>query len=638
MASPFSQPRLASLLAALAAEPDFVLLETVRCSAEECHSLLFRRPRARLTCRPGDDPASFFRQVDGQLDRGCYLAGFFAYEFGYLLEPALAPLLAKLPAGMVLADLGVYDPPGLFDHRSGRGFEELLAAPQLSDHAPYDIDNLKLSMSRQEYVAALKRIKGAIESGDTYQVNFTLKLLFDFKGSELALYQALRRNQGVSYGGFLKNNERRILTFSPELFFRKKGKRLSVRPMKGTARRGATNAEDEKLRAFLQTDEKNRAENVMIVDLLRNDLGRICRPGGVTTEKLFEVATYESLHQMTSTVSGEFDGDPGAPGVVEKIFRGLFPCGSVTGAPKIRTMQIISELEPAPRGVYTGAIGWIGPDRDMAFNVPIRTLVLSGNRGEMGIGSGVVYDSDPEAEWQECHLKGKFLTDPSPAFYLFETLLWLPGQDIWLQELHLQRLADSAAYFLFPFDRKAALARLSAFARQPGDGKAKRLRLTLDREGNLSLTGVDCDPPATTRLPDPALVSSTPPAGCPLVTLSAAKTDSTSPFFRHKTSCRELYDRERARATAAGFFEVLFTNQRGELTEGTITNLFLLKNGAYRTPPLSSGLLDGTCRQHLLADPARPVRQEVLFPADLEEADAVFLANSVRGVLRVRLG
>lgn len=648
-ATPFSQSRIRSLLEQLAGERDFVLLETARCTAEEHRSYLFRQPLARLVCRAGDAPAPFFAAMDGWLDRGYYLAGFFAYEFGYLLEPALRPCLSlpqPLNSLAALADLGVYPPPRVSDHETGGAQEQppepwFLPSAGGEPDATDRVGNIRLSMDRERYVAAIERIKRHIESGDTYQVNFALRLLFDFTGSDSALYQALRRNQSVSYGAFLKSGERRILSFSPELFFRKTARTLTVRPMKGTARRGATTAEDRSIRGLLQADAKNRSENVMIVDLLRNDLGRICRPGQVRTLSLFEVDTYESLHQMTSTVTGELAGPESGPGVVEEILRALFPSGSVTGAPKIRTMQIIRELETGPRGVYTGAIGFIAPNRDMVFNVPIRTLVLDGDRGEMGIGSGVVSGSDPLAEWAECRLKGRFLIHPAPDFRLIESLLWLPESGFWLLDLHRRRLAESAAYFQFAHDPEKVAVALAAAEKElaeSGPETPRRVRLTLDKEGTVAVSYAECAPPRATALPDPATITPADEAGCPAVTLSPLATDPASPFLHHKTTLRDLYDGERQRAAAAGFLEVLFANDRGELTEGSISNIVLLRDGVYRTPPLASGLLNGVCRQSLLADPRRPVVEEVLSATDLDTATALFVVNSVRGVVRVRRG
>ncbi|MFC1513281.1 aminodeoxychorismate synthase component I [Thermodesulfobacteriota bacterium] len=452
MYPPLSDIALRDLLDFLAGEDDFVFLETTRANDTDHHSLLFHKPVDRLRFRAGDDVADFFRQVAACRERGYYLAGWFAYEFGYLLEPVLAKSGRQPDKQELLAELGVYAEPHIYDHQqqSFAGAGPWPVAEKRSQ-GKYDLAHLRLNLQQADYLAAIARIKQYIEAGDTYQVNFTLKLLFDFAGSAEAFYQTLRRNQSVAHGAFLRSGDHRLLSFSPELFFRKCGDRCSVRPMKGTVRRGRSCAEDAANGEWLRNDIKNRSENVMIVDLLRNDLGRICRMGSVRTDSLFDVETYESLHQMTSTIHGRMRPEIG----LAQLFRALFPCGSVTGAPKIRTMEIIRELEVAPRGVYTGAIGYLAPDGDMVFSVPIRTVALDGGQGEMGIGSGVVYDSDPLGEWEECKLKGRFLTDPRPPFLLIETLLRQPGEGYWLLDLHLDRLAATAGFFGYPFSRSA---------------------------------------------------------------------------------------------------------------------------------------------------------------------------------------
>ncbi|MDH5297813.1 MAG: aminodeoxychorismate synthase component I [Desulfobulbaceae bacterium] len=629
MHPPLSDVSLSALLDFLAREEVFVFLETTRAKGDECRSLLFREPVAMLRCTGGDSAGDFFAEARGYLARGHYLAGWFAYEFGYLLEPSLAGLgwVGQPP---LLAELGVYNEPHVYDHRSssfsGRG--PWPTTPGGGAPGEYRLRNLRLNQQQQEYLAAIQRIKQYIAAGDTYQVNYTLKLLFDFSGSAEGFYQTLRRNQSVAYGAYLRNGLHRLLSFSPELFFRKKGERCTVRPMKGTARRGRSCEEDAAIAAWLRADAKNRSENVMIVDLLRNDLGRVCTMGSVRTDSLFDVETYESLHQMTSTIHGRLRPDVG----LAELFGALFPCGSVTGAPKIRTMEIIRELELAPRGVYTGAIGYLAPDGDAFFNVPIRTVVLDGGRGEMGIGSGVVFDSDPVGEWEECGLKGSFLTEPRPSFELIETLLWEPGQGYWLLDLHLARLARSAAFFDYPLDRQRLTARLAEAAEAFGPGSAQRVRLTLARDGGFCLAATPCGLPGARTFAEADV-----PAKLPRVTFADGAVDSRSPYLFHKTTRRELYDRERQLATAEGFYEVLFVNQRGEVTEGAITNLFVRLEGRLLTPPVDCGLLDGVFRRQLLSAGQEPVAEAVLTREDLAAAEAIYLGNSVRGLVRVSL-
>ncbi|OGR01693.1 MAG: aminodeoxychorismate synthase, component I [Deltaproteobacteria bacterium RIFOXYD12_FULL_55_16] len=613
---------------AMAATEDCVFLETSRLTAEESHSYFFHRPVAHLTCCAQDNPARFFQQAEDFLAQGLYLAGWFAYEFGYLLEPSLARQIHPNPQ-KPLASLGVYRAPLTFAHNS----DELPCAPwpetPLTQAATVcHLSNLRPSLKQTDYFAALARIKSYIESGDTYQVNFTLKLLFDFTGSPEALYQTLRRNQSVSFGAYLRSGDQRILSFSPELFFRRTGEQCLVRPMKGTIQRGPYPAEDRRLMQFLQSDGKNRSENVMIVDLLRNDLGRVCTQGSVAAQSLFDIETYETLHQMTSTITGHL---PPAT-KIEELFRALFPCGSVTGAPKIRTMEIIHELESGPRGVYTGAIGFIAPTGEATFSVPIRTLILNGNKGEMGIGSGIIHESDPEQEWRECLLKGRFLSDPAPAFSLIETILWQPGSGYWLFHEHLERLAASAAYFRYPFSRPELMTRLDRLA-QDFSASPMRIRLTLAKSGQLEFAASPCPAPNAITWPRPQLTQHE----LPRVIFSSQATDPGSPWLFHKTTLRTLYDTERQQALAKGFYEVLFTNARGEVTEGSITSLFIKQGEALLTPAMECGLLPGVFRRHLLEHAILPVREAVLTRRDIEQAEAIFVGNSVRGLIQVSL-
>ena len=627
---PLPDPTIDALLTHLSTEQDFVFLETSKTTAEERCSLLFTKPLDILVFSGDQNSRTFFDRAQGYLDQGYFLAGWFAYEFGYALEPVLRPFLASLGT-RPLARLGVYPPPLIIDQ--SRPWPENpplpVRVPSSRTIGDYRITHLTPSLTEAEYLQTLARIKEYIEAGDTYQVNYTLKLNFDFAGSPEALYLALRRNQQVSYGAYLHLGEEQILSFSPELFFRKSGQHCQVRPMKGTIGRGRTTSEDERLAANLRDDPKSRSENVMIVDLLRNDLGRISTPGGVELTALFTVETYATLHQMTSTISGRIADHTGLP----ELFKALFPCGSVTGAPKIRTMEIIHELEGRPRGVYTGAIGYLSPTGDGVFNVPIRTVVLTANRGEMGIGSGIVHGSQPEAEWQECLLKGRFLTSPRPAFQLIETILWQRAIGFWLLDRHLARLISSAHYFAYPVDPKEIEQRLNELSHS-WDVEAVKVRLLLHQDGHLTITSTPCEQPvalAPNQLPNLAMASN-----LPKITVSSKPTDSSSPFLYHKTTHRDLYTSERQQALDQGYCEVLFTNEKGEITEGSINNIMIRQGDHLFTPPISCGLLAGTCRDYLLARHPEMVHERTLHRADLLAADAIYLVNSIRGLVQVK--
>lgn len=500
----------------------------------------------------------------------------------------------------------------------------------------YTISQLRPNMVKEEFLAVLDQVRQYITAGDTYQVNYTMKLLFNFAGSPEKLYSVLRRNQSVAYSAYLRNGEERILSFSPELFFRKKGDEITVRPMKGTAAKGRNSLEEQCISSELHHDIKNRSENVMIVDLLRNDLARLMHGHGesrVFVDSLFDVESYESLLQMTSTIKAKSRPSTMSDLKLTELFRALFPCGSITGAPKIRTMQIIDELEKERRGVYTGAIGYFSPDGSAVFNVPIRTIRLQGSSGEMGIGAGITYDSVAEEEWEESLLKGRFLTHSQADFELLETILWQPDTGYWLLEEHLLRLASGAQFFKFSCDLEVVRSRLSREKASFTEG-SYRVRLVLAKDGRITLSSLPCDAPLLTQLP----MSQFPEVSeCPLVDFSPHLVDVKSPWLYYKTTMRELYDAEYAEARKNGLFDYIFCNSGGEVTEGCITNIIIFRQGMYMTPPVTSGLLPGVMRKHILEDGTVPVVERILTRQDVISAEAIFVCNSVRGLVRVKL-
>jgi para-aminobenzoate synthetase/4-amino-4-deoxychorismate lyase len=512
--------------------------------------------------------------------------------------------------------LGVFEKPLVFDHQTGSrtDFQQEWFA-ESDALAAHSISNLRLAISPNDYESRILQIKKYIEDGDTYQVNFTTKYKFDFAGHPYSLYQDLKKKQEVAYNAFIKICDRYILSISPELFFRKEGNRIVARPMKGTMPRGRTLAEDQALAQCLASDEKNRSENVMIVDLLRNDLGRISKIGTVQVKELYAVEKYNTLFQMTSTITSElkyglsyFD-----------LFKSIFPSGSVTGAPKIRTMKIIRELEREPRGVYTGAIGMIAPDGRAVFNVPIRTIAIENDRGEMGVGSGVVYDSDARAEFAECQLKANFLIEPYREFSLIETILWSGGFQ--RLPLHLKRLSESAAYFDFDYNENEILETLRAAETRFIISGSYKVRLRLDKDGTVQIS---VEPLAYQKIESGRAA------------VSLVRTSSRDVFLFHKTTRRDLYQREYEKYSAQGFLDVLFLNEANHVTEGAISNIFIKKNGRYYTPPVESGLLNGVFRQEFLAAHANAV-EKILYLDDLQSADEIFLTNAVRGMMRCQL-
>ncbi|MEY8171192.1 aminodeoxychorismate synthase component I [Burkholderia multivorans] len=499
------------------------------------------------------------------------------------------------------------------------------------------VAHVRKSVTRDAFGAAIGAVHDALRAGDSYQINYTYRLNFDVFGTPLALYRRLRARQPVRYGALIALPDGAwIVSCSPELFVEKHGELLRARPMKGTAPRSADPQQDAVSAAFLANDPKNRAENVMIVDLLRNDVSRIARTGTVRVPALFSVEPYASVWQMTSTVeAGWRDGTTFAD-----MLRALFPCGSITGAPKHKTMQLIDAIETTPRGLYTGTIGWLDAPRDAAaacgdfcLSVAIRTLTLdapSGSapadddrrRGTMGVGAGIVLDSVAADEYAECELKARFLTDADPGFQLFETTCATPADGIRHVDRHLARLQRSADAFGFRFDadalRRAIDARCAAL---DGDGPY-RMKLSLAKDGTLDIVAAALKPL---------------PAGPVRVWLAAdhgfAPTRANDALLLHKTTRRADYDRAWQAAEALGGFDMLFVNERGELTEGGRSNLFVKLDGQWVTPPLASGVLPGVMRAVLLDDPAFGAVERIVTRDDLARAQALLLTNALRGAL-----
>jgi para-aminobenzoate synthetase/4-amino-4-deoxychorismate lyase len=576
-------------------------------------SLLFTEPQSIVAAYAPDEVEAALDKVSEGLARGLHAAGFFAYELGYCFEPKLKALLPA-ERSVPLFWIGLFHAPRPLDDSGTRAW---LDAHGASERAK--ISDLRLSWAREQYDQAFAAVEDYIAAGDVYQINLTLKYHFAFEGDPVALYAALRRKQRVAYGALIHTGELDVLSLSPELFLRREGKHMSTRPMKGTAPRGRTPREDARLKTWLAVDEKQRAENLMIVDLLRNDLGRVAKIGSVEVTDLFTVETYRSVHQMTSGISAELRSDMG----LKDMLRALFPCGSVTGAPKVRAMEIIRELEGAPRGIYTGAIGHIAPSGDSQFNVAIRTVVLSGAEGEMGIGSGIVADSKVDAEFEECLLKANFLTKVDTPFELIETLRYERGRGFHLLERHLARLQSSAAHFGYPFSRETVLAALEAEAARI-DAPVALVRLLLAEDGGITVTST------AITLPTKDTVWR--------FVISDQRLDEKDPLFYHKTTRRQFFDREMERQKAlTSCDEVVFLNKKGELTEGTRTNLFIELDGRLFTPALTCGLLPGTLREELLDLPRAAASEAVLTPQDLAAADRIYLGNSVRGLIRAEL-
>jgi para-aminobenzoate synthetase/4-amino-4-deoxychorismate lyase len=610
----------ASVFAPASAKTGAMLLETQRPDLRDRHSFLLKDPDRILAAYRPEEVPSLLDEAGAWQARGYPVAGFIAYEAGYALESALT-LPGRHESPFPLAWLAVY--PGVlrFDHLRNRWDRIGPSAPEWAECdegnplSPF-LGELepRFSFRREEYAGRLGEIRRAIARGDVYQANLTGKFSFPFTGDPFALYARLRAAQPVPYGAFLRTESACIVSQSPELFFRVRGGKIEVRPMKGTAARGLSASEDRRAAGELKEDPKNRAENVMIVDLLRNDLGRVCRTGSIRVSRMFEVQRYRTLLQMVSTVSGTL-----LPGTtLLDLCRALFPCGSVTGAPKISSMRLLRRLETSPRDVYAGAIGILLPGGDMAFSVAIRTVTVRNGLAEAGAGGGIVWDSEPDGEFREAHQKARYLVEPPLDFELIETLLWTPEGGFRFLDDHLRRLSSSARYFGFRFRREAALAALGSAVRNGAACGPGKVRMLLRADGRVS-ANVSFAPGAW---------SATAPCR---VALSRIRVSSRDPFLRHKTTNRAWRDEELRKAREAGFDEVLFLNERGELTEGAISNVFLEISGRLYTPPAACGLLEGVYRRRMLSDRKRRASERVLFPEDLQKGGRVLLSNSVRG-------
>ncbi|WP_426194564.1 aminodeoxychorismate synthase component I [Massilia sp. DWR3-1-1] len=582
-------------------------------------SRLYTGLAATLTCIDGAGWPAVLAQMQDALARGLYAVPVLTYELGSaLLGMATPPAAAPLAQVLLFAHCA---------HLTSAQVADWLASR--ADAAPAGIAGVAASVDRAAFDGALARVHEFIAAGDTYQVNFTYRLRFDAFGSPLSLYARLRARQPVPYGALVALPDgRTVLSLSPELFVRHLDGELLARPMKGTAPASTDDAINATRAAALAADPKNRAENLMIVDLLRNDLGRIAVTGSVDASALFDVQRYSTVLQMTSTVRARLREDVG----LAQIFTALYPCGSITGAPKRRTMEIIGELESTPRGIYTGAIGWFDPPRagaavgDFCLSVPIRTLTLQApadgvRHGEMGVGAGIVFDSEAADEYAECALKARFLTGLAQPFELFETMRASAADGVRHRERHLARLARSARYFGVPFDVAAAEALLQSACAALAPQAFHRLRLGLRADGTLHTQAAPLTPVQE-------------PVGL-LLADDASSADEL--FLRHKTSVRTRYDAAWREAETRGGFDTVFFNERGELTEGGRSNVFVRIDGRWLTPPLSCGVLPGVMRSLLLEAPAWDAREAIITRAMLAAAQEIVVCNALRGPLRARL-
>jgi len=580
-----------------------ILLESSRQDDLNNKNLLFVSPFEILSATTLEDIPALFESIEKHRKQNRWIAGYVSYECGYHFENSI-PSFTK-NASLPLAWFGVYEAPLRIN-------SELLDSI-IIDHE-ISVRNPELLISNADYKKKIEQLKEYIVNGDTYQVNFTDRYAFDFTEDPIDLYFELRKKQHVPFGAYVNLGTAQILSFSPELFYRRIGNSITTKPMKGTCIRGRTSEEDVQLSEWLRNDEKNRSENLMIVDLLRNDIGRICRNGSVDVKNMYAIEKYETVLQMTSIVNGILKDDVN----YYDIFKSLFPCGSVTGAPKIHTMQIINELEQHQRGVYCGAIGYIAPDEESVFSVAIRTLELQNGKGIMGVGSGIVYDSVPEKEYEECVLKASFLLKNQPEFQLLETILW-KNEYTFLQQ-HLDRLKRSSEYFSYPFHQHIILEALNNMQSTFHPNQEYRVRLLLSRNGAPIVESKELFP----------IEYST------VIKIAPERTDSSNTFLYHKSTNRELYNRYMQKAQNENIADYIFLNERDEITEGAITNIFVQQGKILFTPSIMSGVLPGIFRGEILRTDQNAV-EKVIKMDDLRRADSIFLCNSVRGRYKVTL-
>jgi para-aminobenzoate synthetase/4-amino-4-deoxychorismate lyase len=540
--------------------------------------------------------------------RFCHVISLIDYEVGSWFEPRLkrvqeSQTWARFQAWLV--EEANWLPNHAFDDWLAEHLERNGA-----HHGPSGVGGMRSEMSEPEYLKAVRSTLEYIAAGEIYQLNLTWRVDFTHFCYPLALYSKLRRSQPVNQGAYLLLPDRVILSLSPELFLERRGDRVVARPMKGTKTR--SDSDEAGTEDALVQSEKDRAENLMIVDLIRNDLGKIAKIGSVTVDELFRIEQYPTVYQMVSQVSALVPNRS-----LYRTLEALFPCGSVTGAPKIRAMEIINCLERSARGIYTGSIGHIRPGGDFRFNVAIRTIELTpDHRGRLHVGSGIVADSSPDSEYAECWAKARFLTGLKPEFMLFETLLFENGAFMRF-EAHLERLKESAIFFGFAYNELAICEAVHHIAEKKAEDPW-RIKLALSWGGEIDVQAH----------PLPALSAEL------RFVIAAERTDSTNPLLQHKTTARKLYDDILSRLkTRPTVFDALFFNEEGELTEGARSNVFLVKDGVWLTPPIQSGLLNGIMRKEILK--TRQVREQKLYYDDLVSADAVYLSNSLRGLIRV---
>jgi para-aminobenzoate synthetase/4-amino-4-deoxychorismate lyase len=602
------------------------LLDDVESSREQPTSRLYQQVQKKWSANRFSEVQACFDGIESALQRGEYVVALFAYELGYQLQGIPCKYAEPLPLLRAWSFIGLAK-------YSKDAVDGLLQECLKTNQSPSGILDLHHSIHRERFIEDIAQIHQWIAAGDTYQINHSYRIYGKAYGSPLGLYSHLRTRQPGRYGAFIEDGDDIVLSQSPELFIRRTDNLLTAKPMKGTADAHIVQASE------LASDPKNRAENVMIVDLLRNDLGRIAEVGSVTVPQLFEVKQHGQVLQMTSTVQAK----PRADLRMEDVLRAVFPCGSVTGAPKKRSMEIIQALEDQPRGWYCGALGWFDPNGDFAMSVPIRTLQMECNPQAnassfvLGVGAGITMDSDANTEYQECQLKAAFLTSLPSGVGIFETIRFDPGSDLarmanWSK--HLERLSSSARDLGIVLNLDTLLELVQAACINLIHDRVHRVRIDLSSTGQLSLSHSIIE-----MLPGPVQLFWAHEIMQADYTPQQLTMQSHNPLLRHKVSERVLYDAAWQKAVELGGFDALFVNEHGHVTEGGRTSVLIREevNGPWLTPPLSAGVLPGVMRSVILADPSLNAREANLTIAQVVNANEIMLCNALRGMIPAHL-
>ena len=588
--------KLSEILKKIKEEKSSAFLYTSSYNKSDAISYLFNNPEEIISITSLNELELGLNRIDELADQDKFILSLLDYEAGYLFEEKLQNFITD---NKTLMRFLVFDSSEVDKIASN----EISFDPFEQD---YKINDFQLNETERNYLNKIYKIKEYIKQGDTYQVNYTLKGKFNFKGEILDFVQNLIFNQSTQYSAFINYGNEFVISISPELFFSTNGYKISTRPMKGTIKRGI-NLEDDSFRAEeLRNSKKDKAENIMIVDLLRNDIGKISKTNSVNVDSIYDVEKYETIFQLTSKVHGILESKK-----YSKIISNLFPCGSITGAPKIRTMKIINELENEKRGLYTGAIGFIHKDNSV-FNVAIRTISIDKktSNGEIGLGSGIVWDSNAEDEFNEVSLKSNFLVNPDKYFEIFETMLLEDGK-IFLLDNHINRIEKAADYFLFKFNKNLVLEKLNSSINNLDSNHKFKIKLVLTKSGEIRL---DINKIETSILKR--------------AVISSNKINKKNRFQYFKTTNRELYDSEFTFYRMKNYFDVIYFNEFNELAEGSISNIFIRSKDIWKTPSIDSGILNGTYRNKFISE--NNVIETCISKEELLNSDEILLTNSLR--------